>query len=273
MRIIIERARPVSVTADGRRITTRTMAATVRQLLAEVGVTLGPLDYTEPEGETPLTSDLAVRVIRVNEQIITESEAIPFKTVWQPDPNLDIDQRRVVQAGKNGTRKRQIRIIYENGQEVKRVLDREWIDVEPTTQVIAYGTRIALHTVDTPDGPIQVWRTLRVYATYYTPASSGKPKGHPAYGITRTGIWATKGVIAVDPEVIRLHTKMYVPGYGFGAAEDTGGGIKGMHIDLAFDDDDPNPKHLGWVTIYLLPPVPPASEIPWILPYYPRERR
>jgi 3D (Asp-Asp-Asp) domain-containing protein len=44
------------------------------------------------------------------------------------------------------------------------------------------------------------------------------------------------GVVAVDPSVIPLRTKVYIPGYGVAIAGDTGGAIKGNIIDLGFDD-------------------------------------
>jgi 3D (Asp-Asp-Asp) domain-containing protein len=51
-------------------------------------------------------------------------------------------------------------------------------------------------------------------------------------GRTATGMPVGPGVVAVDPSVIPLGTKMYVPGYGNGVAADVGGGIKGDTIDL-----------------------------------------
>jgi 3D (Asp-Asp-Asp) domain-containing protein len=43
-----------------------------------------------------------------------------------------------------------------------------------------------------------------------------------------------KGVVAVDPRLIPLGTKMHVPGYGRGLAADVGHAIKGRIIDLWF---------------------------------------
>ena len=43
-----------------------------------------------------------------------------------------------------------------------------------------------------------------------------------------------KGVVAVDPKLIPLGTKMHVPGYGPGLAADVGYAIKGRIIDLWF---------------------------------------
>lgn len=270
LNIDIRRAKTAVVMADGRTFATRTQAATVQALLVAEGMPALNKDFTEPPLETPISDGIRVTLTRVREELLTEAESVPFNTVYEADRNTELDQRRIVTPGRQGVRKRSIRVVYENGQEARRTLDREWIDEEPTTQVIAYGTRVVVRTLNTSDGPIEYWRALRVWATYYTAATSGKAPDHPAYGITRTGIWATKGVIAVDPTVIRLHTPMYVPGYGRGAAEDTGGLVLGMHIDLCFDEDDPNPRHLGWVTAYLLTPVP--GDIPYILPDFPKER-
>jgi 3D (Asp-Asp-Asp) domain-containing protein len=51
-------------------------------------------------------------------------------------------------------------------------------------------------------------------------------------GRTATGMPVGQGIVAVDPSVIPLGTRMNVPGYGNGVAADVGGGIKGDTIDL-----------------------------------------
>ena len=72
-------------------------------------------------------------------------------------------------------------------------------------------------------------RVVRVEATAY---SSMEP-GMSAY--TATGTLCRYGVIATDPNFIPLGTKVYIPGYGYAIAEDTGGAIVGNKIDVAFD--------------------------------------
>ena len=118
---------------------------------------------------------------------------------------------------------------------------------------------------------LRYWRHLRMLATSYTAATSGKSRNHPAYGITRTGIRATLGVVAVDPRVVRLGTQLYVPGYGTALAADTGGAIKGRRIDLAYDEDN-LVLWRRWVDIYLLEPVPSPEQIPWVIPAWAAER-
>ncbi len=70
---------------------------------------------------------------------------------------------------------------------------------------------------------------------------------------TATGTWPAVGTIAVDPDVIPLGSKVYVVGYGFATAEDTGGAINGHIIDLYMDTEE---ECMQWgrqnVTIYIL---------------------
>jgi 3D (Asp-Asp-Asp) domain-containing protein len=53
--------------------------------------------------------------------------------------------------------------------------------------------------------------------------------------ITATGVRARHGVVAVDPRVIPLGSRVYIPGYGVALAADTGGAIKGNKIDIYLD--------------------------------------
>jgi len=271
MRVYIERAKPLTILVDGRRIVTRTQMERVKEALEQEGITLGVRDHTIPDELTPLTDNMAVQVVRVREEFAIEEESIPFETVWRADPELEIDHRRLAQKGEEGLKRWLIHIRYENGQEKERVVINEWVAKEPTTKVIAYGTKIVVREMETPEGPIRYWRKIRMLATSYTAATSGKSRDHPRYGMTSLGWKATKGVIAVDPRVISLGTKMYVPGYGFGTAADTGGAVKGRHIDLAYDEDS-LVLWFKWVDVYLLEPVPPPEKIRWTLPSWPAER-
>jgi 3D (Asp-Asp-Asp) domain-containing protein len=73
-------------------------------------------------------------------------------------------------------------------------------------------------------------KEFTVSATAYTAYCNG------CSGITKTGIDLRKNsdlkVIAVDPSVIKLGTKVHVEGYGYAIAGDTGGAIKGNKIDV-----------------------------------------
>ena len=69
--------------------------------------------------------------------------------------------------------------------------------------------------------------------------SSGPNKGKPkAVGVTATGTETRHGTAAVDRRRWAFGTVFHVPGYGYARAEDTGGAIKGNHIDLWFPSHD-----------------------------------
>ena len=271
MEICIQRSKPVTIFADGKLVKTRTHSGWVSQLLAEQGIALQRKDYSLPDSDSPVTDGLGVQVIRRSEEVYTKTEPIPFSRLLRASSDLELDQVRLAQAGKEGVRKQQYRIIYEDGQEVERRLEREWADPEPLDQITAYGTKIVIRELDTPLGKVRYWRRLRVLITSYNEATCDKPRDHPAFAITKLGWRVFEGVIAVDPTVIPMESKMYVPGYGLGVAADTGGKIKGLHIDLYFPEDKMQLWY-KWEDIYLLEPPPPRDNIRWILASYPRPR-
>jgi uncharacterized protein YabE (DUF348 family)/3D (Asp-Asp-Asp) domain-containing protein len=269
MRVYIERGVPVDVLVDGRVLRTRSHAQTVGQVLAELAVSLTGQDFSAPVAEAPIYAGLEVRVVRVAEDQYIEQEEIPFETQWMPDSSLEIDQRRVDAAGANGMLRRRYRVVYHDRVEVARHMEDEWVAQEPATRQIAYGTQIVVRTLDTPDGPVEYWRRIPVFFTSYTAATCGKSPGDPTYGITRLGWKMRRGIVAVDPSVINLLSRVYVPGYGRGIAADTGGLIIGRHIDLGYDVGAYE-HWFKWGYVYVLTPVPSPSRIRWVLPDYPR---
>ena len=271
LHVHIRRGVPVQVLVDGRALRTRTQGQTVGQVLAELGISLLGRDYSVPAPGVSVRDGLRIQVVRVSEQTIVEQSEIPYETVWVPDPELELDHRRLDHAGANGIERRRYKVVYHDGREVNRYLEAEWTAQEPQARQIVYGTRIVVRTAETPHGPIEYWRRIRVFRTAYTAATCGKEPGHPLYGITRLGWKMRHGIIAVDPRVIRLRSNLYVPGYGPGIAGDTGGLIKGRHIDLGYEEDS-MVWHYEWGYVHVLTPVPPASSISYILPDYPRER-
>lgn len=180
------------------------------------------------------------------EKLEEEVETIPKKTIFQDDPETEIGEEKVLDEGEDGKKTKIVKIILlKSGEEYQR----EIISVEtipPKDKKILRGSKIVWRKLDTPDGQITYWKKIRVYATHYDARCSGCNE------TTAIGMRAGKGVIAVDPSVIPLRTRLYIPGYGSAIAGDTGGAIKGKIVDLGFDDA----KTAGWtakfVDIYLL---------------------
>jgi 3D (Asp-Asp-Asp) domain-containing protein len=71
-----------------------------------------------------------------------------------------------------------------------------------------------------------------VFAASATPAQRWYITAYCLRGTTYTGTQAGWGTIAVDPRVIPLGSRLWVQGYGYGRALDTGGAVKGNHVDV-----------------------------------------
>lgn len=129
----------------------------------------------------------------------------------------------------------------------EKVLEKPY--VAPRTRLVARSNRDDSREESGDSNSSEIspsWKKLTVVATAYAP-------GAGAGYITATGAKAGRGIIAVDPDVIPLGTKLYVPGYGYGVAADTGGAINGKRIDLCFDTRS---KAMNWgrrtVNVYIV---------------------
>ncbi len=270
LRVQIQRSKPLLLRVDNRVIKTRSRAQTVGDALAEVGVGISGLDEITPTLDTPIQDDLEIAITRVYEEIEVAEQIVPFETVYQPDVNLAIDTQQQATPGAEGITRQRSRVRYENDQEVARVLEDTWVAQEPAQRIIAYGQGITPQTTTTPDGQqITYWRKIRMLASSYSAGTAGVATDEAWYGRTYTGDLMRQGVVAVDPRIIPLRSQVFVPGYGYGDALDTGSAIISRRIDLGYDDDKLQLWN-RWVDVYLLWPPPPASQITWVLPNFPR---
>ena len=265
LEIVIQRAAPYVVVADGQTVEAASDATVVFDVLADNGIALGPLDYTRPAAGAIVAPGDTIEVVRVTERIDAEDVPIPFETVYEAAADMEIDTLVEASSGSGGVLQRRTRVRLENGVEVSRTPDSEVVTVVPVNRVLRYGTNIVVRTIDTPSGPVEYWRRVTMHASSYTATSAGKKPGEPGYGITASGVQAGTGVVAVDRSVVPFRSYVYVPGYGVGFAGDTGGGIRGRMIDLGYDEDEYQSWHSD-VDVYLLGPPPPAEDIRWILP-------
>lgn len=265
MRIAIWRAAPFVVVTDGETREVRAKADTIAEALTDAGLALEGRDYSIPPADAPLVAGMTVEVVRVHQDIQVLEVEIPFASITEADPSLPLDEQRVLQAGQSGLKSQRVRITYENGA----VADREILDetvLRPAVDArVAYGTQVVWRTIDTPEGPKQYWRKLRMYATSYSPARAGTPITAPWYGRARNGMVMRKGIVATDRSIIPMGMWVYVPGYGVAIAGDTGGGVRKYMIDLGYADDD----YVSWhqyVDVYILDRLPPEHQMRWILP-------
>jgi uncharacterized protein YabE (DUF348 family) len=263
VQVRLRRAAPLVISVGERVIHTRSAAESVGQALAEAGVALQGLDVSEPEADQPLPASGQIRVMRVREDIVLAQTVLPFESSFQPDAETDLDTRKVIEPGQYGLKVTRERVRYQDGVEVSRQSEAEWVVSEPKTQVVGLGTRPVVQTLDTPDGPMEYYRTATVYATSYSPCRQGMGRCSKS---TASGIPLSKGVVAMTQSWYAQFAgqRIYIPGYGVGVVADTGGGIPGTPwIDLGYDEENFTNWHEN-VTIYFLTPVP--ANVPWRLP-------
>lgn len=240
--VTIRRAIPVNLTVDGETRTVMSYRDTVEELIQDNGIILGPLDrYEGVSPDDPLTEEMEIRVVRVEERFHTEEEQIPYHVVERPNKTMNEGESQIVVEGENGIREKRYMITYEDGKPVNREFVGETTVKEPVSRIVEYGT--VPNFITSRGERVRYSKVLNMRATAYTNsyADTGKNPGEPGYGITYTGLTARTGVIAVDPTVIPLGSKLYVeipgpaPDYGFAIAGDIGGAIKGDLIDLFFN--------------------------------------
>jgi uncharacterized protein YabE (DUF348 family) len=252
----LKTSQPLVVRFQGGQIRLRSAAANTGDALAAAGLPLQGLDYSIPPASDPLPPDGRIRIVRVQESVLLETEPLSFETQSQPLPDLEIDNQEIVEPGAYGLAARRIRVRLEDGVEVSRQVEAEYIAQEPRPRILGYGTKIVQHSLDISGGSLQYWRALNMYAVSYNPTSAGGT-------ITASGLPLAKGVAAVDPNYIPLGTRLFIPGYGEAIAADTGGGVQGRMIDLGYSDADYVSWH-QWVTVYFL--WPPPANVAWIIP-------
>jgi 3D (Asp-Asp-Asp) domain-containing protein len=217
----------VSVTADGGIVGLPTSASTVGELLNLLGITLTPLDRTDPAPTEPIADGLEVWVTRVTCREVIEECVLPSNTVVLAEPDLPAGYTKILARGDDGLVRRVWRVWEKDGEETSRGLISEEVLAEPADTVVLRGT----YGAPTRGGD---WRhPLVMTATAYDPGP--RSCGRYANGYTATGVKARKGVAAVDDRVIPMGTRLYIPGYGFAVAADRGSAIKGMRIDLCYN--------------------------------------
>lgn len=251
--VYVRHAVDVRLVVAGTRQAIKTRGQTIGDVLAQAGVALEGLDRVSPKADKPVSPGMIIRVTTVRDVSETVEEQIAYASVTQYDSQLTKGQREIAQGGEPGSIVREFRLRVVNGREVRRDLVSETA-VPARDEIVTIGTyvrpapAVVAAAVAPPAqvGDMACSRTLNVYATWYTATSAG------GSGITATGTGVYKGIVAVDPRVIPLGTRMYIPGYGYGLAADTGGGVSGNFIDLGYGANDVKDWRSRWVEICIL---------------------
>lgn len=223
--VVIRRAFNVTVSADFAATAYPTQPQTVSDFLAANGVELGEHDWVSPAKDHMLAKGDSVVINRITYRTTQVKEKVAYKTERREDGSMNVGQKKVVQAGKAGEKTITSLVTYKDGVAIaKQELSRA-VTTEPVNEVIKVGTR---RVISRGGKTYEYTKAYAMRASAYTHTGSNTASGtKPKAGVT----------VAVDPSVIPLGSTLYVDGYGYCKAQDTGGAIKGNKIDLFFDSE------------------------------------
>jgi len=224
--IEVYRSVPVTVVQQGNVQIEFTAKPTVAELAQSLGHAPGQC-LTNPTPETRIQPGMEISIKTLTEATIQKEVADPHPIIRQPDPLLEKGVEQKVEAGADGKKQLTVVVRYADGEKLDETVVAEQVLSLPQAEVRKVGTR---ETVETSRGDLRFRSTQMMEATAYLPTDGD------GRGITASGIRARYGVVAVDPRVIPLGTRLYIPGYGLAIAADTGGAIKGNKIDLCMED-------------------------------------
>ena len=231
----------VVINIDGAPRMVSTDKETVGELLEDLADTIDTEFYLEDAEESdPIEAMMTLSLTSVTEKTVATTEAIAYKTVERTNNSLKSGESRVVQEGKEGVASVIKKEIYHGSE----LVDTQFVEKKVVTaaqdKIVEVGPKNVVNG-------LSYSKAISAKVTAYTPYDAG------CTGITASGTKAGYGTIAVDPRVIPLGSKVYIPGYGTAIAADTGGAIKGNRVDVCYNSKS---EAYGWgvrnTTVYVL---------------------
>ena len=237
------------IDSKGNKITFSAIkGSTLEAAMKLAKVTVPTTDEIPMPLSTVLENDMSVVLTATNETV--KNKNIRFKTVEKEDDSLAEGKTKVAQKGEQGKKEMTYETVVANNtvQSTKKI--SETTVQEPVDKIVLVGTKVketkevkevVATTAETPvtEKVEKATETVETKAEAPAAATSGRTMQVEATAYTGGGITATginlndnSKVIAVDPSVIPLGSRVLIDGYGEYIAGDTGGAINGNIIDV-----------------------------------------
>ncbi|MCC8169746.1 MAG: G5 domain-containing protein, partial [Oscillospiraceae bacterium] len=242
--IVVTRGKQVTIKTNQGEQTVNITKADATDALVEAGYIPGEYDEISADGET-------IELVEVNYSEDVQEESVPFEIEYVDDSSLHEGETFVLSDCSDGVKQITIKVTYRDGDEYYREVVSEEITVEPENKIIAKGTAKATpapqakttlsNSLSSDSGNTINGMKYSKKITMTATAYSTSPSENGGYTVSAMGNPLGYGIVAVDPSVIPLGSKVYVTSadgswtYGVASAEDTGGAIKGNKIDLCYE--------------------------------------
>ncbi len=170
--IVLEQARKVTLSSDGKTETFHTTENTALDILNERNIALDEDDMVEPAREEVVSADGRIEVTRVEVREEHKDTAIDFATKVNEDSELSWRTKKVTQKGEKGVKRTTYRVSYHDGKEVNRKVVKTETVKEPVTEVVTQGTYVKLGKKHTGAASWYAWTGTMAAANPWLPKGS-----------------------------------------------------------------------------------------------------
>lgn len=280
MKITVTNPGKYTVKLKDNLINVYSFSQNIGEIVEEAGFILDEDDYTNPLRYDEISNGI-IEVFKVGKVIEKIQTEIPYQTSKRDNKELEAGKTKVSQAGVVGVKEDTYEVLIVNGVRVEKYLLDETYVKEPVNEIVEHGTKPKIvasrsgssakakaktKTIkDIPgtgavgaDGVLSDGTSYKKAIVMRSTVYDNSPEQNGGYTTTAMGTPLRRGVVAVDPSVIPLGTKLYIesldgsPDYGYARAEDKGSAIKGNKIDLCIGSDFTKSYGIRNVKVYIL---------------------
>ncbi|MDR1663119.1 MAG: hypothetical protein LBR59_01760 [Endomicrobium sp.] len=217
----------------------------LKTILEQNGIAIGEHDMVSRDTNKSIKPFQTIKIIRVSKKQKEILEQIPFRVICSKQYNSNL-RKIELQKGIEKSITKTISEVFYDGLLHETIVVNENIRTKKLYRLLLLDKNGKIEK----SYDLSKTKNIKMIATAYYP---GDPLAWGNGTVTVLGQKMQRGIVAVDPKIIPLRTRLFITGYGYGYAGDTGNLIKGNRIDLGVNNVQ---EEKAWmhreVTVYVL---------------------
>ena len=217
----------------------------LKDVLKEHDIVLNENDIVYYDLNKPIVPNSKIKIVRVDKQKVKACSRSDFRLTWHKVYTSNLRKVELQKGVIKHTNYDITEIFYDSKFE-NAIYDKELSYTINFYRLVLLDSKNRIEKIY----DLSKAKRMKMVATAYYP---GDPLAWRDGTITFLGQKMQRGIVAVDPKVIPLRTRLYISGYGYGYAGDTGSAIKGNRVDLGVNNAQ---EEQSWmfrdVTVYIL---------------------